>query len=345
MSPLPFYSGYAPMAIRLATSAHSARVEKLTGRINRRLAELIEEDRQPAELYEPIRYVLESGGKRIRPLFVLLAGEIFEVPIEESMPAALATELFHNFTLVHDDIMDQSLERRGRPTVHERWTVSTAILGGDFLLGGTYHQLVGLPKARLATVLRVFHRTMEKLCEGQALDKMFEERSEVSVEEYLEMIDRKTGALFETSLELGPVLAGASAETRRVMRAAGVHIGRAFQIQDDLLDVTATDDRWGKSIGEDLIEGKKTYLLVRALERAEGEMLDWFRKIVVDGGLPSEQVPEARRRLEALGVVEDTRQVILHHYREALDPLMNVSSHQSVKILQELIGSMRSRMR
>lgn len=333
------------MALTLTTSAHRARVDELTGRIDRALGELIAEDRQPAVLYEPIRYVLQSGGKRVRPLLVLLSGELFGVSSDESMPAALAVEVFHNFTLVHDDIMDESRERRGRPTIHERWDLSTAILSGDLLLGEAYHMLGDLHEGRLAPVLRLFHHTMEKLCEGQALDKAFESQAHVSVDEYLDMIERKTGALFQAALELGPVLADAPGDKQKRMRTIGFHVGRAFQIQDDLLDLTATDAGWGKSIGEDLIEGKKTYLLLQALEDAEGEALEWFHNLVAAGGLPPEEVPEARRRLEDLGVIEKTRSVVLDHYAQALDELMNVSSHPSVDILQDIMESMRSRVR
>lgn len=333
------------MALKLSTDAHSERLDELTRRIDAELGDLVSEDRQPAILYEPVRYVLSSGGKRVRPLFVLLSADAFGVSVENAMPAALSVEVFHNFTLVHDDIMDRSLERRGRPTVHERWDESTALLTGDLLLGETYHLLTDPPERRLPSLVDLFHETMEKLCEGQALDKAFETRAEVAVDEYLDMIERKTGALFQTALELGPLLGGVGTEARQAMRRVGFHAGRAFQIQDDLLDLTATDGGWGKSIGEDLEEGKKTYLLIRALDTAEGDMYRWFRSIVDRGGLPVEEIPEARRRLEQLGIIEQTREMVIAHYREALDQLMNVSSHPSVDILTDMIRSMRSRVR
>ena len=291
-------------------------VGRLTERVDRALADL-DLPTEPASLYEPIRYVLDGGGKRLRPALLLLAAEVFDVPTEDALPAALAVEVFHNFTLVHDDIMDHAAERRGRPTVHLVWDESTAILAGDLLMGMAYDLLAQTPTDRLAEMVRVFHRMVRRLCEGQALDEQFEDEDDVTVERYLDMIDRKTGALLEAVLVLGGLVGGADDEARAKLAEAGHAFGRAFQIQDDLLDLTADDDGWGKTIGGDLMEGKKTFLLLRALERADAEGSDdhdWFRRIVTDGGLDEAKIGEARRRMDDLGVLGEARREVLQHY-------------------------------
>lgn len=333
------------MALSLLDASHATYVEELRVYINRQLGQLVDETREPASLYQSVAYVLGSGGKRIRPLFVLLAAEMFDVSREKAIPAALAVEVFHNFTLVHDDIMDQSDERRGQPTVHQKWNTSTAILNGDLLLALSYNLLARLQTTRLPVILNLFHETMERLCEGQALDTAFETQTEVTVEAYMDMIERKTGALLQTALELGPVLGHATSDEQAAMRRIGLNVGRAFQIQDDLLDLTATDDGWGKPIGEDLMEGKKTYLLLQALKSASGEDFRWFKRIVTEGGLPKDQVPQARERMARLGVLEAARKTILTYYREALEDLAKMPACRAANILREVILSMQSRVR
>ncbi|MEP0545846.1 MAG: polyprenyl synthetase family protein [Rhodothermales bacterium] len=297
----------------LAAPDASEHIGRLTDTVNRGLAALAL-PAEPARLYEPVRYVLDGGGKRLRPALLLLAAEVFDVPTERALPAALAVEVFHNFTLVHDDIMDHAEERRGRPSVHILWDESTAILAGDLMMGMAYDLLAQTETDRLADLIRVFHRMVARLCEGQALDEQFETEGEVTVPRYLDMIDRKTGALLEAVLELGGLIGGADAEERAKLAEAGHAFGRAFQIQDDLLDLTADDEQWGKTIGGDLMEGKKTFLLLRALERAGGDERAWFRRIVTDGGLPEADIAEARRRMDALGVLDEARTEVLRHY-------------------------------
>lgn len=291
---------------RPSPEAPARHVEALREAVERGLAGLAF-PAEPAALYEPARYALEGGGKRIRPVLLLLAAEAFGAPTERALPAALAAEVFHTFTLVHDDIMDRAPTRRGRPTVHVRWSEGTAILVGDLLMGTAYELLARTETARLPEMLRAFHRMMLRLCEGQTLDESLARAPEATLEAYLDMIDRKTGALLEAALEIGTLVGGGDAEARATMRRAGRALGRAFQIQDDLLDLTAEGDGWGKAIGGDLVEGKKTFLLLSALEH-DGN--GWFRRIVREGGLPPEEVPEARRRMEALGVLEAAREAV-----------------------------------
>ena len=322
-------------------------VSRLRAAVDEALPLLVEE-REPAELYEPVRYVLEGQGKRFRPVLLLLAAEAFGTETDEALPAALAVEVFHNFTLVHDDIMDHASERRGRPTVQVRWDESTAILCGDLLMALSYDLLArlgtGAPAERLGAILRAYYHMVARLCEGQALDKTFEARADVSVADYLRMIERKTGALLETALELGGRVAGASPHHLDALRQTGRHIGRAFQIQDDLLDLTADDVRWGKTIGGDLVEGKKTFLLLRALERAEGEEHAWFRRIVEDGGLPEGDVPEARGRMERLGVLGEAREAVARHSAAALTCLDRLPQGPAVETMRWLVERMRARI-
>lgn len=331
----------------VSVALQAQHVERLRAEVDRALPSLVE-PQVPAALYEPARYVLAGRGKRLRPVLLLLAAEAFGSKPEEALPAALAVEVFHNFTLVHDDIMDHAAERRGRPTVHVKWDEGTAILCGDFLLALSYDLLARLhervPADRLAAVLRTYYRMVVRLCEGQALDKTFETQPDVSVDDYLGMVDRKTGALLETTLELGGRVAGAGERHLGALRRAGRHVGRAFQIQDDLLDLTADDARWGKTIGGDLMEGKKTFLLLRALERAGADEHGWFRRIAEDGGLPAAEVPEARERMERLGVLEEAREAVAYHSEAALSCMDELTEGAAVETMRWLIGRMQARL-
>ena len=286
----------------------------------------------PASLYDPIRYVLASGGKRLRPVALLLSAEAFggAAARARALPAALAVEVFHNFTLVHDDIMDRAATRRGRPTVHTTWGEAEAILAGD-LMHGMSARLLGeadLGEASGRRARALFDRMVVRLCEGQALDLAFETQADVSVSDYLGMIDRKTGALLDLALELGALAGGASDEALAAMRRAGHALGRAFQIQDDLLDLTADHADWGKTIGGDLVAGKRTFLLLSALERTaanaggdggdSGDHAWWTRSLA---GLPPADVPEARERLDRLGVLSDAARAVETCVADGLDAL------------------------
>lgn len=328
----------APASAALAEHCRSLRAQ-----VNAALTALVPAA-DPAALYDAVRYVLDGGGKRLRPLLVLLAAETFEGAVAQALPAALAVEVFHNFTLVHDDIMDHAATRRGRATVHVRWDESTAILCGDFLMALSYDLLAQSPPMSLQEALRCYHRMVTRLCEGQALDKQFETQAEVSVGEYLRMIDCKTGALLEASLELGGLVAGAPPAARQALAEAGHHLGRAFQIQDDLLDLVADDDRWGKRIGGDLVEGKKTFLLLRALEEAQGEERRWFARIVVEGGLDPAAVGEARARMEALGVLAEAGDAVACYSAEARRCLDTLPAGPGRTALCWLVDQMQARL-
>ncbi|MEZ4698738.1 MAG: polyprenyl synthetase family protein [Rhodothermales bacterium] len=295
-------------------------IQSLRERIEAGLAAL-EFPATPASLYEPVRYVLQAPGKRVRPVLLLLAAEALGAERDRALPAALAVEVFHNFTLVHDDIMDNAPTRRGRPTVHARWDESTAILCGDFMVALSYDLLARVPGIELKPVLDAYFRMVRLLCEGQALDKEFETRRDVTVEEYFHMIYGKTGALIETSFELGGWIAGANDDVMSTLRSLGRHVGRAFQIQDDLLDLVAEDARWGKKVGGDLQEAKKTYLLLRTLEVARDDDRAWFLRILDQRGLPEAEIDEARSRMERLGVLDEARRAVVSHSEAALAEL------------------------
>ena len=300
---------------------------------------------QPAALYDPVRYVLAGGGKRLRPALVLLSAQAFGADEARALPAALAVEVFHNFTLVHDDIMDHAAERRGRPTVHVKWDESTAILAGDLLMGMAYDLLAQTETDRLGEMLRVFGAMLRRLCEGQTLDEQFENTDRVTVGDYLRMIEGKTGALLECAMELGGLVGGASSAHREALRQAGADLGRAFQIQDDLLDLTADHAALGKRIGGDLIEGKKTYLLLRALEAAKGDEHAWFARIPQTGGLPPDEVDEARRRMARLGVLDEARQTTLDYYARGEAALDALPQGEAVEALRWLARQMGQRIR
>lgn len=225
----------------------------------------------PKELTDGCRYVLSAGGKRVRSTLLLLSCEAVGGNMRNALNASAAIELMHNFTLVHDDIMDNATSRRGRATVHTRWNVNNALLVGDVLLGLAYKQMLRTSSAKLHHLLDIFTKGFLDVCEGQAFDLEFEHRTHVTLEDYFEMIEKKTGRLISTSTELGALVGGGTEKQVTALRTFGRHLGRAFQLQDDLLDVVAEEEQLGKKIGGDIIEGKKTFLLLKSLESATGK--------------------------------------------------------------------------
>ncbi|NDC87475.1 MAG: polyprenyl synthetase family protein [Bacteroidetes bacterium] len=297
-------------------------------------------DEEPQALYEPIRYALASQGKRVRGIMVQLAAAGLGSNSGDAKHAAIAVEIFHLFTLVHDDIMDHSNERRGRETIHKRWDEATAILSGDFLMGLSYECLARIRPSRISRALDAYGLMVRRLCEGQALDKAFEAQASVTKEAYLDMIDKKTGALIALSLELGGIVADVPIEVQTRLHAAGLAAGRAFQIQDDLLDATATSAGWGKPVGGDLLEGKKAYLALRALEVEED---GYFERCMKEGGVPPDQLDDAISKLHELGVVEEAGQQVDHYTRSCVETLSPIFSAPEGALLLELIASLATR--
>lgn len=310
--------------------------------VDRGLTDLVEPTDQ-GFLYDALRFALSGKGKRIRSTLTILAGRMYSAPEDALLDAALAVEVFHTFSLIHDDIMDGSSVRRGKDTVHIRFGEPTAILVGDLMLGMTYELLSRSFSQRIKQILKLQGDTVRTLCEGQVQDMQFEKESIVSVDEYLEMIDRKTGRLLSSSLEYGGLFGEATQDDLLRLFTLGQHLGRAFQIQDDLLDLTARDLSWGKQLGGDLISGKKTFLLCSALERAEGEEYEWLTGVVAVGKLATDQISTAIDRLEDLGVLETAREAVIFHSSAANVIVSEFPDSESQIALAFLVESLKKR--
>lgn len=224
--------------------------------------------KKPGSLYKPIRYLMDLGGKRLRPLLTLLAYSLYKKDFKKVIPYAVAVETFHNFTLMHDDIMDKAPLRRGKATVHKKWNVNTAILSGDVMLVKVYEMFNKLEATKAKAIIQIFNTCAAEVCEGQQWDMEFEKMNSVTEKEYIQMISQKTAVLLGFSLELGARLADAPEEDCKALRNFGVSIGIGFQLKDDLLDVYGDAKKVGKQVGGDIIANKKTYLLIKALEKA-----------------------------------------------------------------------------
>ena len=251
-----------------------------TGIIEKELHNLLL-DNEPKELYEPIRYILSIGGKRIRPALVIMGCNLFSDNIEAAVNPAIAIEMFHNFTLLHDDIMDNAVVRRNKPTVHEKWNKNIALLSGDAMLIKAYEFISKSDLSILVPVLEVFNKTSVEVCEGQQYDMNFEHRQSVLVDEYLKMIELKTAVLIGASLKIGAITGKAKNEDANNLYEFGKNLGLAFQLQDDLLDVYANPETFGKDNGGDIVSNKKTYLLITALNLAQGavrqDLTEWLQ--------------------------------------------------------------------
>jgi len=280
---------------------------------------------QPANLYDPVRYMLQIGGKRIRPLLTLMAADLFSITdIDDAVPAAIAIELFHNFSLVHDDIMDNAPLRRGHQTVHEKWDQNVGILSGDNLLIMAYAQLAKCPADNLPAILHTFNTMATQVCEGQQLDMDFEQAAVVSIDDYLRMIRLKTSVLLGAALKMGALLAGADETDARSIYNFGVDVGIAFQLQDDILDVYGDPEKFGKQRGGDILANKKTYLLLKALELADTatrlELSTWLG----NHSHPSAKIERVTAIYDALGIlseVETAKQVHVGRAYTALDAI------------------------
>lgn len=299
----------------------------------------------PEELYEPIRYIMSLGGKRIRPLLTLITANLFTENWQNALSAAMSVEVFHNFTLMHDDIMDQAPLRRGKPTVHSKWDVNRAILSGDVMLVAAYGLLSNMEPEYLKTALRRFNRIAAEVCEGQQLDMLFAERTAVTKEDYLEMIRLKTSVLVGFAMELGGIAAGAGEATCRELYAIGENLGLGFQQTDDILDVYADPDVFGKQVGGDIIENKKTWLLLRAVEKSAGtplekELSGWLP--VTDTGAKVEGI---RGIYDALGIRSEATALAEEYFEKAERGLaaLEVSRPAQKEHLQAIIHQIRTR--
>jgi len=227
--------------------------------------------KEPATLYEPIEYILGLGGKRMRPVLTLMAAEVFDADYKKALPAAMAVEVFHNFSLVHDDIMDDAPLRRGKVTVHEKWNINTGILSGDAMLILAYQYFEQYEPAVFRDLAKLFSKTALEVCEGQQWDVDFEERNDVAIPQYLKMIEYKTAVLVAAAMKMGAIIAKTTEKEADLIYDFGLNLGLAFQLQDDYLDAFGDPETFGKQVGGDIIENKKTYLYLKALEFSSKE--------------------------------------------------------------------------
>jgi geranylgeranyl diphosphate synthase, type II len=291
--------------------------------ISRRTAAL--DSSRPSGLYVPVSYSLGVGGKRLRPVLLLTSFNIFSEDIEKAIPAALAIEVFHNFTLLHDDIMDKAEVRRNKPTVHVKFGENTAILSGDAMAFLAYRYLIESPSGRFSEVVDLFTSTALEVCEGQQFDMDFENRKEVTEAEYLEMIRLKTAVLLGCSLKAGGLLADADGDAVNMLYDFGINLGMAFQIQDDWLDVFGTQQAFGKMIGGDILAGKKTWLLVKALEKADEKQKLKLESLLQDSHLRAEEKINAVVDIyHQIGIKELAEKKIKFYFNEAAAILQNL---------------------
>ena len=298
---------------------------------------------EPQRLYAPIKYGLEMGGKRIRPTLLMLAYNLYAEDIERALMPAMAVEIFHNFTLLHDDIMDNAAVRRGRPSVPAKWGDNVAILSGDALLILAYNYLQRTASERLPQIFERFNKMAAEVCEGQQFDMDFETQQKVSVVDYMRMIELKTAALLAGSAVIGALLAGASEHDCKRLYDFALEVGLAFQLQDDLLD-SFGDERLGKKIGGDILEGKKTILMIEAFSRANEEQREVLRTTHLRDDLSdAEKIAEIKTLYEELGVPERVEQQISQKFQKALSILdtLEVPQERTVELrhyAENLVG-------
>ncbi|MEM7297444.1 MAG: polyprenyl synthetase family protein [Bacteroidota bacterium] len=287
---------------------------------------------EPHNLYEPIRYILSLGGKRLRPMLVLLGYGLKEKDHDQIIEPALTVELFHNFTLMHDDIMDDAPIRRGQPTVHEKWNNTVAILSGDTMLVKAYDLLLYTPQNRLHEAIQKFNKCAAEVCEGQQFDMNYEEYETVTEEQYIEMIRLKTAVLLGFSLEYGGILAGMDQDQLGLLNSIGEQAGIGFQLMDDLLDVYGDKAKFGKQVGGDIVSNKKTYLLIKALELANPEQrkeLDkWLSAKEFD---IEEKVNAVKHIYEEIGIFKLTQTKMNGYYDQAFAQLEQLEADQAGK--------------
>ncbi|WP_439129622.1 polyprenyl synthetase family protein [Polaribacter sp.] len=288
--------------------------------------------REPKNLYEPIDYILQLGGKRIRPVLTLMAADIFSDGFKDALPAALAVEVFHNFTLVHDDIMDDAPLRRGKKTVHEKWNINTGILSGDAMLILAYQYFENYDADVFQKLAKLFSKTALEVCDGQQLDVDFETRTDVTIDQYINMICLKTSVLVAAALKMGAIVAKTSEENANLIYDFGLNLGLAFQLQDDFLDTFGDPKTFGKQVGGDIIENKKTYLYLKALEVSdtndEGKLKYLYRKKLKENSI---KIADVRRIFELNDIPNLIKQEIENYTEKAFETLAKMDIKQTDK--------------
>lgn len=327
------------------TSLAQSKIRRL---IEKELEEL-EFPKEPSSLYDPVRYTLSLGGKRIRPYFTLIGCGLCGGEPEEALPAGMAIELLHNFTLLHDDIMDAAETRRGKQSVFRKWNSSTAILSGDAMYAWAFEQLqyygenAAYGKRQYAAIMQIFLRSARTVCEGQAFDLEFEQKDDVTVADYLEMIKGKTAALISASFQLGGAVAGADYSQLQNLKEIGNEAGTAFQIQDDLLDVIADPSKFGKKRGGDIAEGKKTYLSILALEEGTEHQKKLLQSVLNKSSVQDSGIKRVIDLYEELGILKKTGLKIKQHYEHAIELINNFDSTEYKNELIAYLGNLINR--
>jgi geranylgeranyl diphosphate synthase type II len=301
--------------------------------------------RKPNSLYDPVKYILSSGGKRLRPLLVLLSAKAVGGSFSKVYNASVAVELLHNFTLVHDDIMDNADKRRGRSTLHKKYDENTAILAGDSLLSVAYEYLLKDCNGKTKEVVSAFTKGLIEICEGQSLDKDYETKDNVSLDDYKLMIMKKTAAMSEMCCTIGALLGDGSTTEIKAVSSFGRNIGIAFQIQDDLLDITGIEKEFGKKVGGDLIEGKKTFLFINAFSKAKGKERKKLLNVIRNKGIKSSEVNEYKKIYENLEVIDDAKKEIKSYTAKALKQLKILKKEEDRKIFHWLADSLIKRIK
>ena len=311
--------------------------------INHEIAKLNWE-REPKGLYAPIAYTMAAGGKRVRPQLAMIACGIFSGNEQEVAPAAMALEVFHNFTLLHDDVMDKAEVRRGRPTVHIQWNENTAILSGDQMMIEAYKLLAEVPADKLHKVLHLFNKMATEICEGQQYDVDFESQEHVTIEEYLKMIRLKTSVLLATALQIGSYLAGANEAQQEALYQFGINVGLAFQIQDDILDVWGDPKTFGKAVGGDISCNKKTYVYLTAQQLADAELAEelhqWYGSVLDDN---TEKIAAVKGIFEQLNVRAACEAVVEDYTQKALLILDTLPQNAATEQLRQLANKLNTR--
>lgn len=285
---------------------------------------------------EPVNYILLNKGKRLRPILSLISAETFGAEFEKAVDVAVAFEMLHNFTLVHDDIMDKDDFRRGKQTVHKKWNLSVAILTGDALIGLAHNALTFAPQNKIGELVRIMNETNLALCEGQNLDKDFEKRTDVTISEYLNMISLKTAKLLSVCAKAGALIGNATQEEIEAVENFGLELGLAFQIQDDLLDIVAELELLGKDTGSDLAEGKKAFPYLHAVETLKDEKLEKFLSLTGKGEISKEQLKTVTNLLEENGTIEACQKEIDFHFKKAQECLGSLKGRNTENLVNFL---------
>ncbi|HEY6144046.1 MAG TPA: polyprenyl synthetase family protein [Flavobacterium sp.] len=296
-------------------------------------------EKEPKNLYQPIDYILQLGGKRMRPVLTLMTADIFDTDYKKALPAAMAVEVFHNFSLVHDDIMDAAPLRRGNVTVHEKWNINTGILSGDAMLILAYQYFEKYEPKIFRKLAKLFSKTALEVCEGQQYDVDFETRNDVTIPEYLKMIEYKTAVLVAAAMKMGAIIAEASKENSRLIYDFGINLGLAFQLQDDYLDAFGNPETFGKQVGGDIIENKKTYLYLKAIEFSKPEekeqLLQLFSAKQDDN---VEKIATVKEIFNSTGASKETQKAIEDFTLKAFEALEKMNIPEDKKAVLKAFG-------